>query len=61
MSVNISEGGSGKQTAASLSIHRHTLHCRLEHLSHRFSIDLTDSGMWTQHQVSCSIVQIMNH
>ncbi len=57
----ISEGGSGKLAAALLNIHRNTLHYRIEQLQNNFQIDLSDSSMWTQYQVSCNIVQILKH
>lgn len=57
----ITQGGSGKSAAAVLHIHRNTLHYRLEQLLSNFRIDLSDSRMWSQYLISCSIVLILRH
>jgi sugar diacid utilization regulator len=57
----IAEGGSSKMTASSLNVHRNTLHYRLEQIEHLFQIDLSYTKMWTQYQISCDIMHILNH
>ena len=57
----ITQGGSGKSAAASLHIHRNTLHYRMEQLASNFHIDLSDSRMWSQYLISFYIVSILKH
>lgn len=57
----ITQGGSGKSAAASLHIHRNTLHYRMEQLASNFYIDLSDSRMWSQYLISFYIVSILKH
>ncbi len=57
----ITQGGSGKSAAASLHIHRNTLHYRMEQLACNFHIDLSNSRMWSQYLISFYIVSILKH